>query len=112
MLRSSIQSYVLETVGEPGETTRIAASDTAQSLSQNVIVKDGRNAIAILVTCEENDIRFALGGATPTQGASAVGHVLAVGESIRLASPEAVTTFKFINKTNGQNGVIQVTPEF
>jgi len=111
MPRRYLQAMSVQ-AGAPGPTTRLAASDTAQSLPSNVITKDGKDAVAVLITCEENDIRFALGGVTPTQGASAVGHVLAVGESIRLASPEAVTTFKFINKTNGQNGVIQVTPEF
>jgi len=107
MFRSSMQNYVFEMAGVPGQTERIAANDSVQSLPTSM-----EGAVAVLITCEENDIRFALGGTEPTQGASPVGHLLAAGQSIRLTNPEQVSTFRFINATSGQNGVLQVTPEF
>jgi len=98
--------------GSPGQTQRLTATDSAQQLPSSVTQSAGKQAIAVLITCEENNIRFALGGVTPTQGASGVGHVLYAGQSVRIAHPDAVSSFKFINEANGQNAVLQVTPEF
>jgi hypothetical protein len=68
------------------------------------------NVTACLITCETYDIKFAW-NVDPTQGATGLGHILAAGNSLRLINTKQVSGFRFINKTNGENALIQVTPE-
>jgi len=103
-------NYVFQ--GLPSETERIAATDEAQQFTASQYMKNSSPAIAVVITCETNQIRFCLGGATPTQGVAGLGHILYVGQSLRLASGRAIQTFSFINHTNGSNGFLQATFEF
>jgi hypothetical protein len=64
-----------------------------------------------LITCETNDIRFSVGGASPS-ASNASGHILEATGSIRLSNSQWVKDFKCINKTASSIGVIQVTIEF
>lgn len=98
--------------GKPNKTYRIAATDVAQGFTQARYVKDSTAAIGALITCEDNDIRFTFGTSTPTQGATGLGHVLHKDQSFKLNNPYAISTFKFLNKTNGSDGAIQVSFEF
>lgn len=98
--------------GFPGETYRVACFDAYGELADNVIRQGTKHAIALLVTCEDNDIRFTVGDTFPTQGAGAVGHLLLANQSLRLANPRAIDTFRFINAVNGQTAVLQATAEF
>jgi hypothetical protein len=66
------------------------------------------NVSAVLITCEDNDIRFSW-GTDPVQGG--VGHVLAAGQSLKLTNHKQIIDFRFINKTNSSNAVLQITPE-
>jgi len=104
--------------GVPGFTTRVASGDLAGNLSTIFTNASGRPAIGAIITCEDNDIRFTLGGniATPTNqptiGATAVGHLLVKGQSFSLVSGSQVRTFQFINASQQDNAVLQVTPFF
>ena len=95
--------------GWPGDTFRIAATDDPQQFS--AAQRDG-NPIACLITCETNDLRFTFNEATPTPTAAGLGHILYVGQSIRLMHPDLIRTFNFINHTQQDAGAIQVTMEY
>lgn len=99
--------------GAIGGTTRIAGTDAAQALPDSLIKDaDSNYAGYVRITCETQDIRYSIGTTTPTQGASAVGHVLAAGATLDLKGAEEVTGFRFLNKTSGSVGVIQATAKF
>ena len=102
----------------PLTTLKHTCGDAAQTLddvtgfvAQTTIGVLKRNVTGVTVTCETNDIRFSF-TATPTQdGGTAVGHVLEAGCSMILEGPRFVTGFTFINKVNGSNAILQITPE-
>ena len=99
--------------GIPTETARYLVTDVAQQFTGAQYTNDNkRSAIAVLITCEDAQIRFCLGGATPTAGAAGLGHILYVGQSIRLSSPSAVRSFSYINHTQQDDAVLQATFEF
>lgn len=98
--------------GLPDETERIVVTDIAQQFTAAQYTKNGSPAIAVVITCETQSVRFCFGGSTPTQGAAGLGHILYVGQSIRLASGRAIQTFSFINHANGVDGFLQATFEF
>lgn len=98
--------------GLPDETERIVVTDTAQQFTAAQYMKNGSPAIAAVITCEDNQIRFCPGESTPTAGAAGLGHILFVNQNIRLASGRAVQLFSFINHTQQSAGVLQVTWEF
>jgi hypothetical protein len=96
-------------LARPGITKRIASSDTSQTLSTTMTIVSGHYPIAALITCESFDVRVAFGTAAVQTGSSEVGHVLAAGSSMWLYSNASVMGARFINKTNGSNGILQVT---
>lgn len=98
--------------GLPDETERIVVTDAAQQFTAAQYMKNSSPAIAAIITCEDAQIRFCLGGATPTVDATALGHILYVGQSIRLASGRTIQTFSFINHTEQSAAILQVTWEF
>lgn len=106
---------VFTTMGSIKGCYRQASTDTATALTTNNITmtKNGATvyASAITITCETNDIRWAV-NTTPTQGASAVGHVLPKTESVRIIGRENIANLKIISATSGQHGAIQYSPEF
>ena len=98
--------------GEPLTTLKHTCDDSAETLIDDVTgfvaQSSGINVTACLITCETNDIRFAWGTA-PTQ--AGVGHILYTGQSLKLSNHKQIIDFRFINKTNSANGVLQITPE-
>jgi len=104
--------YDFSIQGIPDETTRVAVTDVSQLLSAALYTQGINPAIAVLITCETNPVRFCLGGSTPTQGAAGLGHILYVGQSLRLSSSRAIRTFRFINHTSKADAFLQVTPEY
>jgi hypothetical protein len=92
-----------------GITKRVASSDTSQTLISNLTLVSGHYPIGALITCETYDVRIAFGADAVLTGGSEVGHVLTAGSSIWLYSNSAVRNARFINKTSGSNGVLQIT---
>ena len=104
-------NYIFQ--GLPDETERIAVTDVAQQFTAAQYMKNSSPAIACVITCESNQVRFCLGGATPTNtGVADLGHILYVAQSLRLASGRAIQDFSFINHTQQSDAVLQVTWEF
>ena len=66
------------------------------------------NVVRVTITCEDHDIRFAF-NLVPTQ--AGLGHVLTAGSSVVISGHKNVSNFNFINKTNGADAVLQITPE-
>lgn len=99
--------------GKPGTTTRVAASDSAQTLADAIVYDSNGNARSwALVTVEDNNIRYAWAtNPTNANGTSAdTGHLLQTGTSLKLGSPEELADFRFINAVAGSDAVLQVTP--
>ena len=103
---------VINFTGVPGTTFRMASTDAAQYLTPaNLIDSNGKRASAVLITFETNSIRVSY-NATPTQGASGLGHLMPAGASYKISSPQAAQQFQFISAANGVHGAIIVTSEF
>jgi hypothetical protein len=99
--------------GRPGATFRFVAGDTAVGpWGPYLTDARGKKAVACLLTCEDNDARFAMGGTIPTQGAAGVGHVLAEGGSVRITHSYAIYSGLIVNAVNGSDAVIQATIEY
>ena len=98
--------------GLPDETERIVVTDVAQSFTAAQYMKNNSPAIAVVLTCEVDNIRFTLGGSVPTEGAAGLGHILYVGQSLRLSSGRAIQTFSFLNHTALDAAILQATWEF
>jgi len=111
--------FVMEMTGEPLTTLTHTCDDTAETLDdvtgfvfQTTVTKAGApfkaNVVAVLITCEDYDIKFAW-GTNPVQ--AGVGHILAVGQSMKLTNYKQINDFRFINENNGEDAVLQITPE-
>jgi hypothetical protein len=101
----------LQTTGQPLTTIKHTCGDTAEQVDDItgfVRQYNGKNVVGLLITCETNPIRFSW-GADPTQ--AGLGHVLAVGASLKLTNHKQIIDFRFINQNNGSNAILQVTPE-
>jgi hypothetical protein len=98
--------------GVPSETIRLVGTDVAQSLSASVYEQFGRYAKAMLLTVESATVRVAFGGKVPTQGGSAIGHLLYVGDILELESLHCIQSLRFINGVAGQTAVLQLTLTF
>jgi len=104
------RNYVIENF-TPLTTLKHTCGDTAETLDDVtgfVAQSGGSNVVRVLVTVEDNPIRFSM-GTDPTQ--AGVGHVLAVGSTAIITGHKNLIDFRFINKTNGSDAVLQITPE-
>lgn len=104
--------YTFDIHGVPSDTDRVAVLDTPQEFEAARFTRNQKSAIALLITCETNNVRFCLGGSIPTQGAAGLGHILYVGQSLRLTNPAQFRSFTFINHTLGAAAFLQITAEF
>jgi len=94
-------------------TVRMQLTDSSQLLSAAVDAALGevvywQGVRAAMITCETYDCRISFGAAATTS----IGHILYVGQSIRVPSNDMVSGAHLINKTAGQNAIIQVTLEY
>ena len=96
-----------------GATYRVSTTDVAAGLAAGVLqLSDGSLCDGVTLCCETNPVRIALGGATPTQGASGTGVLLNVGEKFGITGVENVSSLLWISATNGSAGALQVMPEY
>jgi hypothetical protein len=105
-------SRVFETMGTMGTTTRIASTDTAAGITAGLLSDaSSRRACAAVISIDTASIRVAF-NATPTQGASGIGHTLFSGDSWRIVGRENLENLLFISAANGVAGGLQITPEY
>jgi len=98
--------------GVPTATVRIVVGDAAQSFAAALIKSGNKNAIGAFIVCEDNSIRWCVGGAVPTTGVDGLGHIMAAATSIKLSNPKAIESFAFLNAAAQSIAVLQVTFEF
>ena len=106
--------------GVPGNTVRIAVGNAAAGFAAGVLYKDGTEgerevkniAQELLITVEDNVMRWAMNGISPTNAGSKIGHELGVGKSLMLRGWDQIQSFKHINSVSGSVSVIQVTPYY
>tara|TARA_R100001244_G_C5167115_1_gene131463 strand:- start:1604 stop:1942 length:339 start_codon:yes stop_codon:yes gene_type:complete len=98
--------------GAPGNTTRVVTTNSATNLAAGVITVSGKSSRFVMITCEVANVRYTLGsGATPTQGASGLGHILNPGQTLELDHGTAISTFQHISAIASTPGTLQITPE-
>lgn len=98
--------------GKPGDTTRVVTTDVATNLPAGVITVSSKLSRFVMITCEIANVRYTVGsGATPTQGASGVGHILYPGQTLELSHKTAISTFQHISALASTPGTLQITPE-
>ncbi|MFA6972687.1 MAG: hypothetical protein WC208_14990 [Gallionella sp.] len=104
---------VFETMGSMGSTARIATTDTAAGITSTLLydTTTSRRATAATISIETNNVRIAF-TATPTQGASGLGHLLYPGDSWRIVGRENLEDFLIISAANGVAGAYQITVEY
>lgn len=97
--------------GVPYGPVKVTCTDAAGgvALPAAVITYASKNAIRVVISCEDNPIRYGFGIA-PTQ--AGVGHILYPGSTLVLGHPAAVANFLHINHTNGSDAVLQITGEY
>lgn len=109
--------FVTQTTGKPKITWQQTSSNTAAGLTAANLVSATaeQQAVAVLITCETNDVRYALDGQDPTtstgDGAN-FGHVLASGDALVLDNPKTIQNFEFVSKTADSAGVLTITSFF
>ena len=90
---------------QAGITTRLAITDAAQNIPAAILTYNAKPPTALLITCEDANIRFAFGVA-PT---AALGHILYIGQSIFITNGRSIRDLQLINEAVGVNGVVQIT---
>jgi len=102
---------VFVTEGVAGTTFTQTSTNTAAVLTAaSLLSASGNRCLGALITCETNDVRFALGDAVPVS--DGLGHVLADEQSIWLGSAAALQSMQIISSTAGAHGVLMITPFF
>lgn len=86
-------------------------TDTAQALTPGQVWVGDHPVRALVITCEDNPIRYALGGSAPTQGANPLGHVLEAGRALRLTNQDNIRSVRIISRDPAAPGLLQITPE-
>ena len=100
---------ILPMQGFPSRTISIACTDVAQALPAAQMIENGRPVIAILISCEENGMRFTFGDAVPVI-ATNTGHVMYPGYNfLMIENPYAINTFQFCNAGAGLNSIAHIT---
>lgn len=101
--------------GMPGDTFTMSSTDASQALTAaSILGSAGNPCIGALITFDTNDIRYAMGGTTPTQAGT--GHLADVstgnGCELWLEGGNAVKTFRFISAVGATHGKVSCTPFF
>jgi len=104
---------VLEIRGRAGITVEETVTDTAQSIDTGITGISFKNSDSelisgLLITCEDNNVKYAF-GADPVSGG--LGHVLIKDtDGIYLRNAADIRAFRFINSVALSVGVLQLTP--
>ena len=100
--------------GIPGTTVRVVASDVPQYLANAIILSGIHPAIAVMISCEVQQIRYSF-NVDPlpfTIAGTGLGHILYVGQMLTLYGGRLINEFRFINAELVTEGAMQVTPLF
>lgn len=108
--------YVFDLPGEADTYETLAPGDTSTGITQAIRVDPsngilpGANAIAVLITIEDNTATIRMDGGDPTaQAGTDVGHQMAAGDSIVLRGPNTIKNFRCIDTVSGSASKVKVT---
>ena len=108
---SAHEVYMID--GIPGTTTEVLSEDTAKGLPSGILTDaSGNPCETVLITVEDNPIRYAHNVNPVSDGAGELGHRVAASGIIKLHNSADVTTFTFISATAGSAAKLFVTPYF
>jgi len=96
--------------GQSYGPTKVASTNANQALPAAVLTNASRSAVRVVITVEDNTIRYAFGGIIPTQGT--LGHLLTANESLVIGHPASIASFRFISDAANTHGNLQITGEY
>ena len=96
--------------GVPYGPVKATSSNANADLPATIVTNSARNAVRVVITCEDNPVRYAFGGLIPV--ANGLGHVLAANDSLVIGHPAAIASFKFVSAVPGSHGNLYVTGEY
>lgn len=100
-------------LGRPGDTFKLTSTATAQALAAAVLTDGGRLLCGLMITVDTNDVKIALGGATPVLGAGGLGHILKKDlPPIYIVGESACSSFMYITAVGTAHGDLQITPYY
>lgn len=89
---------------------KVTSTNANQALPANIVTNNSRNAVRVVITCEDNAIRYAFGGVIPT--AANLGHVLAANESLVIGHPASIASFRYLSSVANSHANLQITGEY
>jgi len=96
--------------GVPGTTFTQTSTNTSAALTAASLLSDnGNRAIAALITCEDNDVKFVFGTTPVSEG---LGHTLGVGDSVMINNSGGLKSMRIISAVADSHGVLMITPFF
>ena len=108
-------SYVFDLPGEADTYEKLTPGDTPVGITAVIRhpatgLFPGAEAIATLITIEDNTVTVAFDGSTPTNAAGTnLGHRLNAGDSIVLRGPNTIKNFKVVDTVSGSAGVAKIS---
>lgn len=91
-------------------TNANAALPDALITNTSIVSGSTRKAIRMVITCEDNPIRYAFGGIIPTQ--AGLGHIMYPGASLVIGHPAGIASFRYISHTANVHANLQITGEY
>lgn len=95
-----------------GENLRVSTTTYCVAASGELDSPVGARARALFVQAESNDIRFAMGGATPTNSAATPANfgtiIKGIPENVMISGFKNVETFKMVHAVSTANAVVNL----
>lgn len=107
--------YVFDMPGEADTYEAILPGDVATRITAAIRhpvsgLAPGMEAIAVLITIEDNTVTITCDGTTPTNAAGTnAGHQLAAGDSMVLRGPNTIKNFQCVDTVSGSVGKVKIT---
>ena len=105
----------LPMTGFPSRTLTIVTTNNVDSIPTAELtagINNDQPVIAMLVSCEDQAVRFTFGDATPDIATSA-GHIMLAQEVfLRIENPYAIRTFQFCSANTDFPAFLHITLEF
>lgn len=96
------------------QTQTLQSTNATQNLPADVIATTVPRASAVFITCEDANIRWAVGGSSAVRAVLAnppLGHILYATESLRIVNSDWIRTFTFTSEVVDTAARLQITTE-
>lgn len=96
--------------GQRTDTFSLTSSDSVQRITSSLLKSaDGRFAMQARITLENNPIRYAFNIHPVQTFDTRLGHILDYGEELLIKGYDQIRLFRFINKFDTQDAVLQIS---